>query len=68
ELEAGIAAVEREISSFEESYADPAVARDGDKMRAVRSEIEGRKRTLSAMMGEWEELLRRLAEEEPAVR
>jgi hypothetical protein len=65
-LEAEVAAIEREISSFEASFADPFVARDGDRVRAVRSEIESRKILISEKMAEWEELSRRLHEEAPA--
>jgi ATP-binding cassette subfamily F protein 3 len=67
-LESEIAGLELEISTFEESFADPSVSRDGDRVRAVRSEIEGRKNLLSGKMSEWEELLRKLGEEKPAVR
>jgi len=66
-LESEITALELEISSFEESLSDPRVNRDGDKVRAVRSEIESRKNLLSEKMAEWEEMLRKLGER-PAVR
>jgi ATP-binding cassette subfamily F protein 3 len=66
-LEAEIAALEKEISLFEESFADPDVSRDGDKVRSVRSEIESRRRSVSEKMAEWEELSRKL-EEEASVR
>jgi ATP-binding cassette subfamily F protein 3 len=67
-IEAEIESLEGEILSFEESFADPSVARDGDRIRALRVEIESRKKILSEKMGEWEELLRKLHESEPAVR
>ena len=59
---------EAEILSFEESFADPSVARDGDRIRALKAEIESKKILLSEKMTELEELLRKLGEEEPAVR
>jgi ATP-binding cassette subfamily F protein 3 len=67
-LELEIAGLEVEINLFEESFADPTVSRDRDKVRFVRLEIESRKNRLSEKMGEWEALLRKHQEEEPAVR
>ena len=66
-LESEIAALEGEILSLEESFADPAVARDGSKVRALRAGIEDRRTLISQRMREWEELSRKL-HEEPAVR
>ncbi|MFI5182669.1 MAG: ABC transporter C-terminal domain-containing protein, partial [Thermoanaerobaculia bacterium] len=67
-LESEIAGLELEISSFEESFADPSIARDGNRIRTLRSKIESRKNRLSEKMSDWEELLRKLGKEEPAVR
>ncbi|HUM02549.1 MAG TPA: hypothetical protein VL084_09695, partial [Thermoanaerobaculia bacterium] len=67
-LESEITGLEKEISSFEESFSDPSVSRDGDRVRSIRSEIESRKRTVSEKMAEWEALLRKLQEEESPVR
>ena len=67
-LEAEIERLEGEIQIFEESFADPSVSRDGDRIRAVRSEIDSRRRSVSEKMTEWEELLRKLQTEETAAR
>ena len=67
-LEAEIERLEGEIQIFEESFADPSVSRDGDRIRAVRSEIDSRRRSVSEKMAEWEELLRKLQTEETAAR
>ena len=68
EVETEVEGLEAEIRAFEESFSDPSVARDGNRIRALRAEIESRRTLLSEKMEEWEELLRRLAAEEPAVR
>ncbi len=61
-LEVEISAIEKEILGFEESFADPAVSRDGDRIRTIRLEIESKRRSLSAKLSEWEDLSRRLEE------
>ena len=61
-LESEIAGLETEISTFEESFSDPSVSRNGDKVRSVRFEIESRRKSISEKMAEWEELCRRLEE------
>ena len=65
-LEVEIASLEKEKSAFEVSFADPLVARDGNRIRALRSEIESRRKLISQKMNEWETLSRRLQEEAAA--
>ncbi len=65
-LELEIAALEKEISILEESFADPIVIRDGDRVRSVRNEIESKRHSISQKMTEWEELSRKLHEEAAA--
>lgn len=61
DLEEEIFALESRIAELHAALADPEVVRDGNRVRAVRAELEDRRKSLQLLYEHWEEAVERNA-------
>ncbi len=57
DIEADVAAHERRVAELHCAMADPAVLRDGERIRTIRREFDETQATLAQLLEHWEEAL-----------
>ena len=57
EIEADIAGLESQIADLQTGMADPAVLRDGDRIKRIKDDYDAAQLRLAELLEHWEEAL-----------